>query len=400
MRWNRAVSSRFQAGTGHGSGMQGAGWSAIRNPAAAGSRGCSIGVFREGKMEIPGTSRTFTTASNTVERKLWLAPRGGRPPAAERATGRHREPPLHPPRTAIHVRTPRQGLRTRLRPATTPQSLDGESAHRAPHDVLRPRARAGDRDRSDSRVPGLSTETGGVRRHGQSGDHRAGTHVSDRVAARPTESNAGVPATVGREPPEAGVFRTCRIQCDPIPPAAALSRRAGLCVLLRLAPSRNPRADLGRGRPGRRRHSTGSGAIQNETESGAPAGSAAPRRPEASPHAPTSRHRAGVPLGGPPDWRLAETVAPGLSTRRAARQTPARLSAHGRPKLDPGWRAGTRRHDVDRPQDPERVRPLQHRERARSDGRGRSARQLRRTAERAAVCRTVHAGAGERDTIA
>ena len=53
MRWSRAVSSRFQAGTGHGSGFHGAGWSAIRNPAAAGSRGCSIGVFREGKMEIP-----------------------------------------------------------------------------------------------------------------------------------------------------------------------------------------------------------------------------------------------------------------------------------------------------------------------------------------------------------
>ena len=54
MRWNRADSGRFQAGTGHGSGVQGAGRSAIRKPVAAGSHRCSIRVFGEGKSEIPG----------------------------------------------------------------------------------------------------------------------------------------------------------------------------------------------------------------------------------------------------------------------------------------------------------------------------------------------------------
>lgn len=57
MRWNRAGAGRFQARTGHGSGVQDAGWSAIRNPVAAGSRGCSIRVFGEGKLEIPVQTR-------------------------------------------------------------------------------------------------------------------------------------------------------------------------------------------------------------------------------------------------------------------------------------------------------------------------------------------------------
>ena len=62
MRWNRAVSSRFQAGTGHGSGFQGAGWSAVRKSVAAGSRGCNIREFGEGKSEIPGIRVLIQTA--------------------------------------------------------------------------------------------------------------------------------------------------------------------------------------------------------------------------------------------------------------------------------------------------------------------------------------------------
>ena len=73
MRWNRAVSSRFQAGTGHGSGFHGAGWSAIRKPAAAGSRGCSIGVFREGKMEIPDNQRRHSRIPPTGGAMRWSA---------------------------------------------------------------------------------------------------------------------------------------------------------------------------------------------------------------------------------------------------------------------------------------------------------------------------------------
>lgn len=53
MRWTRADSGRFQAGTGDGSDVQGAGGSAIREPLPAGSRKCSICVFGEGKLEIP-----------------------------------------------------------------------------------------------------------------------------------------------------------------------------------------------------------------------------------------------------------------------------------------------------------------------------------------------------------
>ena len=41
----------------HGSGMQGAGWSAIRTPVATGLRGCSIGLFGEGKSEIQVKTR-------------------------------------------------------------------------------------------------------------------------------------------------------------------------------------------------------------------------------------------------------------------------------------------------------------------------------------------------------
>ena len=57
MRWNRANSGRCQVGTGHGAGVGGAGWSTIRRPVAAGSHGCSIRVFREGKSEIPDKCR-------------------------------------------------------------------------------------------------------------------------------------------------------------------------------------------------------------------------------------------------------------------------------------------------------------------------------------------------------
>ena len=89
MRWNRAISSRFQAGTGHGSGFQGAGWSAIRKSVAAGSRGSSIRVFGEGKSEIP-VNLTFVRCSTVTAQD-------GQPAPWSRGDDGHRQNSETPP---------------------------------------------------------------------------------------------------------------------------------------------------------------------------------------------------------------------------------------------------------------------------------------------------------------
>ena len=53
MWWNRANFGQFQLVAGHGPGAQGAALPTISKPVAAGSHGCSIRLFGEGKSEIP-----------------------------------------------------------------------------------------------------------------------------------------------------------------------------------------------------------------------------------------------------------------------------------------------------------------------------------------------------------
>ena len=67
-RWNRADSGRFQAGTGHGSGVQGAGWSAIRKPVAPARTGVESACSGKANRK----SRSTSMIDIIIDILLWM----------------------------------------------------------------------------------------------------------------------------------------------------------------------------------------------------------------------------------------------------------------------------------------------------------------------------------------